>query len=155
MKELLEKQKTMFISSLDENNLPQASYAPYVMIEDRVYIYISEVAEHYRNLERNENVAFMIIEDESFSENLFVRKRVSFRGKAKKILDVPEDIKKKFEAIHGENMMNLLYKMDFNFFEINITSGRLVEGFGKAFDLIYENGEWKRENVFSEKANHR
>ena len=108
MKELLEKQKTMFISSLDENNLPQASYAPYVMIEDRVYIYISEVAEHYRNLERNENVAFMMIEDESFSENLFVRKRVSFRGKAKKILDVPEDIKKKFEAIHGENMMNCI-----------------------------------------------
>lgn len=120
-----------------------------------VYNIKCHIHEHYRNLERNENVAFMMIEDESFSENLFVRKRVSFRGKAKKILDVPEDIKKKFETIHGENMMNLLYKMDFNFFEINITSGRLVEGFGKAFDLIYENGEWKRENVFSEKANHR
>lgn len=155
MKDIFKNQKTIVIASLDENNFPQASYAPYVMVEDRIYIYISQVADHYRYLEMNSKVGLMIIEDESISKNLFGRKRIRFQGDAKKVLEVSEDIKKEFETIHGSDMMHVLYKMDFDFFEIKISSGTLVEGFGKAYKLTYVNNEWDREHIVIDKSHDR
>ena len=151
MKELLNKQKTAFIASVDDNNIPEASYAPYVIIEDKIYIYISKIVGHYRNLENNKNVSLMVIEDEVDSKVLFARKRVTFKGEASKILDVPIEVKEKFEEIHTQNMMNVLYKMDFDFFEIKIIEGRLVEGFGKAFKLTYKNNNWQQEHIVIDK----
>ena len=146
MKELLQKQKTTLISSVDAENFPQASYAPFVIEEDKMYIYISRIADHYRNLENNGKVSVMVIEDECNSKILFARKRISFSGMAKKVESVPESVSKKFDENHP-NMMGVLKTMDFDFFEIELAKGRLVEGFGKAFDLKYVNGEWVQEHV--------
>ncbi len=151
MRELLNKQKTTFIASVNEYNIPEASYAPYIIIEDKIYIYISKIAEHYRNLENNKNVSLMIIEDEVDSKILFARKRVTFKGEASKILEIPIEVKEKFEELHTQNMMNVLYKMDFDFFEIKIIEGRLVEGFGKAFKLVYKNNDWQQEHIVIDK----
>lgn len=147
MKELLQKQKTTFIATIDENNFPQASYAPFVIKEDKIYIYISSIAEHYKNLEQNGKISLMIIEDESDSKILFARKRVSFNGTAKKVESVSDDILAQFDENHTKSMMDVLKTMDFSFFEVSISKGRLVEGFGKAFDLKYVNGEWNQEHV--------
>lgn len=147
MKELLEKQKTTFISTVDENNFPQASYAPFVLKEDKAYIYISSITEHYKNLENNGKISLMVIEDESNSKILFARKRVSFNGTGKKVESVSEDILAKFDENHTKDMMDALKKLDFDFFEISLSKGRLVEGFGKAFDIKYLNGEWVEEHV--------
>lgn len=155
MKELLNKQKTAFIASVNENNMPQASYAPYVIINDKIYIYISKVAEHYKNLEDNKNASLMIIEDETNSKILFARKRLTFKGKATKISDISDEIKKAFEEIHSKQLMETLYKMDFDFFEIQIEEGRLVEGFGKAFKLTYNNGDWEQEHIVIDKAHNK
>lgn len=152
MKELLNTQKTAFIASIDENNTPQASYAPYVIIEDKIYIYISKVAEHYKNLENNKHASLMIIEDETNSKILFARKRISFKGEATKLSDVDSQVKEKFEEIHTKNMMDVLYTMDFDFFEIKISEGRLVEGFGKAYKLTYNNNDWEKEHIVIDKA---
>lgn len=152
MKDILNNQKTTFISSLNQEGFPQASYAPYVMIDDKIYIYISKVAEHYANLEKNKNISLMIIEDESNSKILFARKRVSFKGEANKISEPPHKVKELFEEIHSKNMMETLYNMDFDFFEIQIKEGRLVEGFGKAFKLTYQDNDWKQEHIVIDKA---
>ena len=147
MKNLLNTQKTTFMSTLDENNFPQASYAPFVIKEDKMYIYISRITEHYRNLMSNDKISVMIIEDESNSQILFARKRVSFTGTAKKVDSVSDDVLEKFDENHTKKMMDVLKGMDFNFFEISLSKGRLVEGFGKAFDLKYINGDWAQEHV--------
>lgn len=152
MNEILNNQKTAVIASIDNNNMPNASYAPYVMLEDKIYIYISQVAEHYKNLENNKNISLLIIEDESISKTLFARKRVTFYGEATKVADVSEEIKSKFAEIHGSGMMETLYTMDFDFFEIKINCGRLVEGFGKAYDIVYENNNWERKHVVIDKG---
>ncbi|WP_317368092.1 pyridoxamine 5'-phosphate oxidase family protein [uncultured Tyzzerella sp.] len=157
MKELLASKKTTFISSINEDNTPQASYAPYVIINDKMYIYISKVAEHYKNLESNKNTSVMVIEDETNSPVLFARKRVTFKGEATKISQVSDEIKTKFEKIHSKNMMDVLYKMDFDFFEIKLIEGRLVEGFGKAFNLTYNSNtnDWEQEHIIIDKAHNR
>lgn len=157
MKELLNSKKTAFIASISEENLPQVSYAPYILINDKMYIYISKVAEHYKNLENNKNVSVMVIEDETNSPILFARKRLTFKGEATKLSQVCDDIKTKFEEIHSKNMMEVLYKMDFDFFEIQLIEGRLVEGFGKAFKLTYNSNknEWEQEHIVIDKAHNK
>ena len=147
MNELLKTQKTCFMSTTDENNFPQASYAPFVINEDKMYIYISQITEHYRNLMHNGKISVMIIEDESNSQILFARKRVSFTGNAKKVDNVPDYVLEKLGENHSKKMMDVLKGMDFDFFEIDLLQGRLVEGFGKAFDLKFVDGEWKQEHV--------
>ncbi len=152
MKDILSSQKTLCIASLDGNGMPQSSYAPYVIEGSKAYIYISQVADHYNNINNNPNVSLMIIKDESNSKNLFGRERVTFNGKAKKIDEVCDSIKAQFEEIHGKEMMNVLYKLDFDFFEIDLLNGRLVKGFGKAYDLSYENNEWTESHVVIDKG---
>lgn len=154
MLELLKKQKTILISSIGDNNLPHISYSPFFMKENKVYIYISRIAEHYKNLEENKNASLLVIEDESESKILFARNRITLRGTAKKVASVDEDVLKGFEEIHTKNMMDTLSKMDFSFFEIEISDGRLVEGFGKAFELKYNNGKWETEHVTFDGAGH-
>ncbi|MDE6182151.1 MAG: heme iron utilization protein, partial [Eubacteriales bacterium] len=98
------------------------------------------------------NASLMIIEDETNSKILFARKRLTFKGTATKVLNISEEIKKAFEEIHSKQLMETLYKMDFDFFEIQIEEGRLVEGFGKAFKLTYNNGDWAQEHIVIDKA---
>ncbi|AID44968.1 heme iron utilization protein [Candidatus Arthromitus sp. SFB-mouse-Japan] len=151
MKEILNSQKTIMISSINGDGFPQISYSPYVMVDNKIYIYISRIADHHSNIQKNGNVSLMVISDESKSQNLFARERVSFKGNAKKLDEISDCIKEKFEEIHGKRMMEVLYGMDFDFFEIDILSGRLVKGFGKAFDLTYENNTWVEKQVVVDK----
>lgn len=153
MKEILNSQKTISIASINDKGLPHISYAPYVMEKNKIYIYISQVSEHYDNIENNKNVSLMVIKDEKDTKNLFGRNRVVFNGTASKISESPEHIKKQFEEIHGTQIMSVLYKMDFDFFEISITSGRLVKGFGQAYDLSFDGESWIEKHVVIDKEN--
>ena len=144
MLESLKEQKTIFLSTLDRDNLPHVSYAPYYMRDDKVYIYISEMAKHYQNLLDNENIGVMIIEDEGTAANKLARKRVSFNGVAelKNISEIDEEVISAFENNFGKEMLAVIMKLDFHFFEISLGVGRIVKGFGEAFDLVYENNAW-------------
>ncbi len=150
MQSILNKQKTLMISSLDSEKNPRISYAPYVFIDNKFYIYISKVAEHYDNISNNSNVSIMVIEDESNVDVTFARSRISFDAEAKMIED-KEDIMNKFSEIQGKTIMDLLRGLDFNLFEINVGKGRLVKGFGKAYDVEFKNGEWETTQVVIDK----
>lgn len=151
MENLIKNNKTLIISSLDKENNARISYSPFVYMNNNLYIYISKVAEHYNNILNNGNISVMIIEDEKDAKVTFARNRVSFSGKATRIED-NEEIFEEFSKKQGENIMNMLRKMDFNIFEIVIENGRYVEGFGKAFDIINENGQLVMKHVTIEKG---
>lgn len=151
MENLIKNNKTLIISSLDKENNARISYSPFVYMNNNLYIYISKVAEHYNNILNNGNISVMIIEDEKDAKVTFARNRVSFSGKAARIED-NEEIFEEFSKKQGENIMNMLRKMDFNIFEIVIENGRYVEGFGKAFDIINENGQLVMKHVTIEKG---
>lgn len=151
MKKILEKQKTLMISSLDKDNKAMTSYSPYVTEWDKFYIYISKIAEHYNNIVKNPEISIMIIEDEKDADITFARERVSFRGTAKILKDNKEIIEKLSER-QGKAIMGVLVGMDFDVFEIEVSNGRLVKGFGKAFDVKFVNGEFETELVKIDKG---
>lgn len=147
MENLINKQKSLIISSLNINNIPEASYAPYVIIENDVYVYLSKAANHYYNLEANKNCSILIIEDEENAKTIFARERVSFVGEANKVNEVEEVIFEKFNEIHDAKMIAVLRTMDFDMFRISLKSGRYVKGFGKAYDVIWNNGEFELTHI--------
>lgn len=141
MENLLKNQKSLMISSIDKDNNPAISYAPFVMIGEKIYVYLSKTAEHYYNLRDNKKCSVMLIEDESNSKTIFARARLSFKCEAKILSEVNDEIFAKFDEIHDSKMMSMFKKMDFYMFELDIKVGRLVKGFGQAFEIKFENGE--------------
>ena len=145
--EQLFKQKSLMISSLTEMGEPFISYAPFAKVGEKIYIYISEAAEHYYNISRNPKIAIMLIEDEAAAKTVFARCRVSFNATARKMEEVSDTIWEAFENVQGQEMLQVLKTLDFDMFELELHHGRLVKGFGKAYNIQFKDGEWIQEQV--------
>lgn len=129
--------QTTIIGTIDKNNLPFSSYAPYIYDNNHFYIYISSIATHTKNIELNPHASLFFIEDESKSTNLFARKRISLQCKSQKIARESErfeEILTLFSAKFDTSMVAMLKKMmDFNLFELKVNSGEATFGFGDAY----------------------
>ncbi|MGL4374773.1 MAG: HugZ family protein [Turicibacter sp.] len=146
MEKLLE-QKSMMISSMNGDNIPEISYAPFMMKDNKIYIYLSRAANHYHNLIKNPDCSVMMIQDEQDATNIFARNRVSYQCVAKKLEVIDEAIVEQFSVKHDQATLKALKKLDFEWFELTIVKGRLVLGFGKAFEITIENEEVKLTQV--------
>jgi len=143
MKKFLANIQTAIIGTLDSHNHPFSSYAPYVYDENRFYVYISEIATHAKNLQKNPKVSLFFVEDESKTENMFARKRISLQCDSQKVARGSE----RFEEVLGlfsqkfdAKMVATLKKMiDFNLYEFKVTYGEATFGFGKAYFVGGEN----------------
>lgn len=155
MENLLKNQMTVNISSLTKNKETSISYAPFVMIDNDLYIYISETANHYENLLTNKDCSVMIIEDESTCKNIFARTRVSFDCEASVVKENVEPIFEKFDEKFNSEMMKILKGMDFDIFKLKIKKGRLVKGFGQAYDITLENNEFVKHHIVLDGHNNR
>lgn len=137
MKDFLSNIKTAVIGTIDKDNRPFSSYAPYIYDNNRFYIYISDIATHAKNIQTNPDASLFFIEDESISPNLFARKRISLQCSSNKIErdskrfeEVLDLFSKKFES----SMVEMLKKMtDFNLYELHVDSGEATFGFGEAY----------------------
>jgi len=137
MTNFISKIKTAIIGTVDENNLPFSSYAPYIYDKNRFYIYISKIATHTKNIQTNPNASLFFIEDESKSENLFARKRISLQCISAKIdrdSERFEEVLTLFGEKFDSSMVEMLKKMtDFYLFELEVKSGEATFGFGDAY----------------------
>lgn len=137
MQDFIANIQTAIIGTLDKNNQPFSSYAPYIYDANRFYIYISDIATHAKNIQANPKASLFFVEDESKTDNLFARKRVSLQCDSQKIARGSERFEsvlalfaKKFDA----KMVETLKKMtDFNLYEFKTTYGEATFGFGKAY----------------------
>ncbi|MDB8551028.1 HugZ family protein [Turicibacter sanguinis] len=146
--ETLLNQKSLMISSLNENKMPEISYAPFMMKNQKIYIYISKAAAHYHNLVQNPQCSVMLIEDEAACKTVFARERVSFECIASKV-ESSKELLELFGGRQGAQMMMVLKTLDFDFFELVPLKGRLVKGFGQAFNISLNNGEFQLTQVTS------
>lgn len=143
MKEFIKNIQTAIIGTLDKNQLPFSSYAPYIYDTNRFYVYISNIATHAKNIQKTPKVSLFFTEDESKTENLFARKRISLQCESIKIKRESE----RFEAVldlfaqkFDTKMVATLKKMiDFNLYEFKVTYGEATFGFGKAYFIGGEN----------------
>ena len=70
------------LATLAYNQLPCASYAPLVWVDDHYYLFLSDLADHSRNLKHSPALSLMLIEAEDQAANAFARQRITLHGSA-------------------------------------------------------------------------
>ncbi|MBN0988587.1 HugZ family pyridoxamine 5'-phosphate oxidase [Amphritea pacifica] len=134
---LLHDSKTLQLATQGESS-PEASYSPFVLSDNQLYIFVSQLASHTVNLMRSPAVGVMLIEDEAVSRNLFARNRVSLQCQASEVdRNTPEydAVMELYRERHGPTVELLSTLPDFILFRLTPEQGRLVLGFGKAFSI--------------------
>lgn len=133
---LLAKQNSVQLATLNANNQPEASYSPYLLHDDKVYIFISELAAHTQNLKLNPQASLLFIEDEYEAKNIFARKRLILNCEANIISREQAQwttVITQFEHAHGNTVALLKTLPDFLLFELTSQSGSYIQGFGQAY----------------------
>ncbi len=136
---LLDTSRSVVLATASGEGAPFASYAPvYVDNQRALYVYVSRLAKHYAYLSRQKRASAMFIEDEKTAENLFARKRLTLDCAATLIeRDSVEwsDMMDLMTERLGDTMAYLRGMTDFDLFRLEAKSGRLVLGFGKAYQV--------------------
>ena len=134
-----EQSQSIVLSTVGEDGAPNASYAPFVMDEGRnIYIYISTLSTHTRNLQTSGRASVLFIEDEANTEQIFARRRLTYdcaTVQLKRDTDHWNQVVDCFQAHFGELIQVFRGLSDFQLYQLKPQSGRFVIGFGAAYDI--------------------
>lgn len=139
LKKMLEHCQSIILGSASKEGTPDASYAPVLLADDgKFYIYISSMARHTNNLRKSKKCSAMLIEDEAGAAQLFARKRVTYQCRVEELerdsvswQNLMTQLQNKF----GEVMNSLEQMLDFHLLALEPVEGRLVLGFGEAYQF--------------------
>ncbi len=131
--------KTVLLGTVSSGGEPEASVAPAVVGADGAfYIYVSTLAAHTRNILQTARASVLLIEDEGASTQLLARRRLTFPCTATAIdrddvvfAQIMRPLKEKF----GDVMEHLESMTDFHLVRLTPRRGRLVTGFGQAYEV--------------------
>lgn len=136
--------KTLLLSTLSAQQIPEISYAPYwKSSEGEFYIFISELAAHTQNLLHHQTASVMFIADEKDSRNLFARERLTYQCRVQLIEPEAGDyiaILDEMSAKFGNIMAMLRTLADFKLFRLIPEKGTYVVGFGRAYEVEPSSG---------------
>ncbi len=134
---------SIIISTVNKQGIPNASYAPFVMDDDKnIYIYVSGLATHTQNVQNHPFVSVLFIDDEVKTNQIFARRRLSFDCTANLIERETEkwqQIVDKFQLRFGELISTLRSLPDFRILQLTPKTGRFVIGFGAAYNISNDN----------------
>ena len=117
----------------------EASYSPFIFRDGAFYVFTSELASHTVNMLRNPMLGIMLIADESDSRNLFARSRLTLQCQAEKLSREHQQwpvLMEQMQHRHGDTISLLRTLEDFHLFRLLPASGRLIIGFGKAYQVV-------------------
>lgn len=144
LKKLREQNKTVILSTFSPEGEPDASVAPAVIENNRFYIYVSEISAHTRNMETSGKASVFLIEDEEQADNLLARKRATFTCSVSLVERDTEDFRRIFDQMKerfGTIMKHLEQLLDFKLLCLSPAKGRIVSGFGQAYEI--DPGNWE------------
>lgn len=147
---LLEQVASIQIASLNDSLAAESSYTPYLWQDQKIYIFVSELVAHTRNLRQRPKADLMMIEDESAAKNIFARQRLTFDCDAQFIgRDDPDwtTLLEAFEARHGNTVALLKTLSDFHLICLKPNRGSYVKGFGQAFTFESVNFEQAQQQI--------
>lgn len=137
--ELLAGYQSVVLGTQGSNGYPFSSYAPFYYDGEQIYIFISNIATHAKNLQATSQASALFIEDESKSENIFARKRISLQCD---VTSVSRDdgtfntVMKHFQDKFDFHMVTMLMGLkDFNLYALKPIYGEATFGFGEAYHI--------------------
>lgn len=127
------------LCTVSVDGTPNASYAPFVMDESKnIYVYVSGLSTHTQNLYAVPKASVLFIEDESQTQQIFARRRLTFDCTATLVerdIGLWNEIVDHFEARFGDIIKLFRDLPDFRIFKLKPSKGRFVIGFGAAYDV--------------------
>lgn len=139
LKNFIASRRTLLLSTVDDNNHPYASYAPYALGEDCIYVLLSDIALHGINLKNTPKAGVLIVEDEGEAHTVFARIRVNYQVTSVLIpIDAGEEYDMAINCLYqkqGKRIHNLRELSDFNLFKLTPIGGRYVKDFGRAYAI--------------------
>ena len=137
--QLLQRVDTAQLATCNEAGRPVPSYAPYLHVAGRgFFILVSELAGHTRNMRRQPETGLLIIADESASQQLFARERISFECEAECIPRDHVDWQRYVDALEDKfgPVIKLIRDLqDFHLIALTPLRGTYVRGFGDAWSF--------------------
>ncbi|WP_414755769.1 HugZ family protein [Anabaena sp. CCY 9910] len=131
--------QSAIISTISEQGIPNGSYAPFVIDGAKnIYIYVSGLAVHTKNIEANSLVNVLFIDDEAKTNQIFARRRLSFDCTTTLIereSQIWNQVVDKFQERFGQIIEVLRGLGDFRIFQLTPKEGRFVIGFGAAYHI--------------------
>lgn len=151
---LLNNCKGLTLATLGEDG-PLASYAPFIWHQQAVFLFISALAPHTRNLQQNRLCSALLLDDSESNNgsNNFARLRMGISATTEFIdSKAPEwaNAITEFESRHGKTIHVLAELPDFYLVKLSVTNGSLIEGFGKT--TYFENTNFKDGVIASGKS---
>ncbi len=137
----INSRKSLQLATSGKNGEPYASYSPFAIGDDCLYVLLSEMAVHATNLQENSVASVLIIQDEDDAKELFARKRINYSITAELLSYDNENWTLGINTLaerHGDRINKLSQLSDFKLFKLTPTGGRYVKGFGKAYTLAGE-----------------
>jgi putative heme iron utilization protein len=129
--------RSVLMATVNQDGVPEASYAPYVMDDDgRYYVFVSGLARHTRDFQESGYVSLQFIENEDSARNLFARRRLTLLCDVSAIpraSPAHEEILEQFTQSFGGFVNTLRDLPDFQLYRLIPRSGLYVRGFGQAF----------------------
>lgn len=136
IKELLESCKSVILSTVNAEGVPNASFAPYAQIGNKFYILVSFMSVHTKNLRDQKRASAMFIEDEANAKQIYARNRLTFDMSCSQIERGTELWNEGIASLtnaHGKILDVLVGLEDFIMIELSINKGSYVNGFGSAY----------------------
>ena len=133
---------SVVLASQNPKNEVLATYAPVIHYNDKFFIYISEVSEHYASIKNHpNNIEMMFLEDESKAKSVILRKRLRYRVSARFIERESSEFDSVFDQFIAQSggsggIKTIRNMTDFHMIELIPNKGRFVKGFGQAYDIV-------------------
>lgn len=135
---LLTPFKSTVLGTQSSNGYPFSSYAPFYYDGEVVYIFISDIATHAKNMKNIPKASAFFIEDENITENIFKRKRLSLQCDVVQISKADASYSSVMDAFvekQGETLTMLMGMKDFNLYSLHPVYGEATFGFGEAYNI--------------------
>jgi hypothetical protein len=137
---LLDDLKSLMLATVQRDQTPLASYTPFARSDDgaSIWILVSDLAGHAKNLARTGVCSVLIIRDESESVQVYIRERLQYEMTATEIQRNTSAWNLGINALtsrQGALVETLTTLSDFRLFSLQPDSGRYIVGFGQAYEL--------------------
>ena len=135
--EFPDKFRSIILSTVSADGVPQASYAPFLIDGDKtLYIYISGLSTHTTNLKQTSRASVLFIEDEAKTNEIFARRRLTYECTAQPLSRDTlqwQSLIDRFEQRFGQIIGLMKGLPDFQVFQLQPQTGQFVIGFGAAY----------------------
>lgn len=134
---IVESANTLSLATLNDQQHPEVSLVPFLYYESHFYIFVSELSPHTRYLLKHKTCSLLVYNNEKEAQNYFAIERLSVSCHARCEHENKELILDLMTQKLGQTVSLLRQLGDFHLFVLVPNNGRLITGFGKAFDVDF------------------